>query len=203
VRALVEGPVNIPMKGVDDAVRACRQAGIDEVWLLTSSDVSEHPGVDRVLSQIPMPEVGAVYRSCDVLVKATHVEGLFGPPLEMMHCGGTVVTYAVTGADEIIRDGVNGRLAALGDVDGLAGALTQMCDDPTVLARLKEGARRTASAWPDWDAASSRFEILADMIVRQPAVDPMRIALPIAGMPRVADAMGVRRPPPGEGPPRR
>jgi len=71
VRALVEGPVNIPMKGVDDAARACRQAGIDEVWLLTSSDVSEHPGVDRVLSQIPMPEVGAVYRSCDVLVEAT------------------------------------------------------------------------------------------------------------------------------------
>jgi len=203
VRALVEGPVNIPMKGVDDAIRACRQAGVDQVWLLSSSDIDEYPGVDRVLSQVPMPEVGGVYRSCDVLVKATHVEGLFGPPLEMMHCGGTVVSYAVTGADEIIRDGVNGRLAALGDVDGLAAALRGMCEAPAELARLKEGARRTARSWPDWEASCARFETIADMIVRQPAVDPMRIALPIAGMPRVGEAMGLRRAAAGEGPARR
>jgi len=203
LRALVEGPVNIPMKGVDEAVRACRAAGADEVWLLSSSPIDSHPGVDRVVSQVPMPEVGAVYRSCDVLVKTTHVEGLFGPPLEMMHCGGTVVTYAVTGADEIVRHGVNGLLVAPGDEAGVAGALARLRTEEGLLDRLKEGARRTARAWPDWEAASSRFETVADLIIRQPAIDPMRIALPIAGMPRVADVLGTRRPPAGEAPPRR
>lgn len=204
LRALVEGPPNIPMKGVDEALEACRRAGIEEVWLLSSAPLDEYPGADRVMSQVPITEVGAVYRSCDVLVKTSHVEGLFGPPLEMMHCGGTVVSYAVTGADEIIRDGVNGRLTAMGDVDGVAAALAEMKADPGLVRQLKAGATRTAAAWPDWEAASSRFETLADMIVRQPAVDPVRIALPIAGIPHVGQAMGTPQGlSPEERPPRR
>jgi hypothetical protein len=38
-----------------------------------------------------------VYRSCDILGKLSYVEGMFGPPLEMFHCGWTAIVYNVTG----------------------------------------------------------------------------------------------------------
>lgn len=43
-----------------------------------------------------------IYRSCDVIVKLSYIEGMFGPPLEMFHCGGTAIVYDVTGHDEYI-----------------------------------------------------------------------------------------------------
>ena len=61
------------------------------------------PGVDRVLSRVPIDRTGTVYRSCDVLMKLSRVEGMYSPPLEMFHCGGTVVTYDVTGHEGVRR----------------------------------------------------------------------------------------------------
>ncbi|WP_220273720.1 hypothetical protein [Pseudomonas aeruginosa] len=37
-----------------------------------------------------------IYRSCDILVKLSTVEGMFGPPLEIFHCGGTAIVFDVT-----------------------------------------------------------------------------------------------------------
>ena len=41
-----------------------------------------------------------IYNQCDVLLKMSKVEGVFGPPLEMMACGGTCVVGNVSGYDE-------------------------------------------------------------------------------------------------------
>ena len=90
LRVLVEGAADVFFKRVPLAITLCRQAGISDVWLLTLTARDAYPGVTRVLSRVPITEVGAVYRSCDVLVKLSTVEGMFGPPLEMMHCGGHV-----------------------------------------------------------------------------------------------------------------
>ncbi|MGA9869453.1 MAG: hypothetical protein WBQ75_23710, partial [Acetobacteraceae bacterium] len=106
-RILVEGPVEVAFKNVPKAIELCRAAGVAEIWLLTSTYVDEFEGVDRVFSRLPIASVPAIYRSCDVIVKLSYVEGMFGPPLEMFHCGGTAIVYAVTGHDEYIRHGVN------------------------------------------------------------------------------------------------
>ena len=55
--------------------------------------------------------------SCDVLIKMSRVEGFFMPPLEMMACGGTVLTGKVTGYNEYVVDGYNGLVVEQGDVE--------------------------------------------------------------------------------------
>lgn len=157
LRVLVEGPVDVAFKNVPDTVTICRQAEVDEVWLLTSSRVTTYPGVDRVFSRVPMEDVAAIYRSCDVLVKLSFVEGMFGPPLEMFHCGGTAITYAVTGSEEYMVDGENGVVAPAGDRAAVINALRRLMANPDALQRLKDGAKLTAQSWPDWDRASSDF----------------------------------------------
>lgn len=158
LRVLVEGPVDVTYKNVPTSIKLARQAGADEIWLLTSSDVSEFPGVDRVFSRVPIHETPAIYRSCDVLLKLSYVEGMFGPPLEMFHCGGTAIVYKVTGHDEYIVHGQNSLVVDRDDEDGVVEYLRQLKIEPETLKRLKKGAQKTAQQWPDWDSCSREFE---------------------------------------------
>jgi glycosyltransferase involved in cell wall biosynthesis len=152
----VEGQLGVEMKGVDRAIDVARQAGADEVWLLTSSQVDDYTGCDRVVSEIPLADTPAVYRSCDVLLKLSNVEGMYGPPLEMMHCGGTAVTYDVSGFDEYVENGRNALVVPTGDEGSAVEALTRL-REPGLLASLEEGALATAAGWPSWEYSSKEF----------------------------------------------
>lgn len=181
LRVLVEGPIDAPMKNVPDSVELARKGGADEVWLMTSSPVSEFPGVDRVLSRVPIDHTGAVYRSCDVLLKLSRVEGMYGPPLEMFHCGGTVVTYDVTGHEEYVEDGVNGLVVPMDDRDGVVSAIARLKQSAELLRELKYGAARTAARWPDWEQSCREFWSVVRTLARRPAPDKLTTMLAIRG----------------------
>ena len=82
---------------------------------------------------------------------------MYGPPLEMFHCGGTVVTWDVTGSEEYVVDGVNGLVCEMGDFVGLRDALRRVVSDSHLLESSEAGAERTAAEWPDWKASSEEF----------------------------------------------
>lgn len=157
LRVLVEGPLGVFFKNVEKTITLCRQAGVDEIWLLTSSEVSGYPCVDRCFSRVPISKTAEIYRSCDVLVKLSYVEGMFGPPLEMFHCGGTAIVYDVTGHDEYIHHDKNSLVVERDNESQVVEWLTRLKFDADLLSRLKEGARRTARSWPDWDVAADEF----------------------------------------------
>ena len=157
LRVLVEGPLEAPFKKVSDAIRLARDGGAHEIWLLTSSNVADVEGVDRIFSQVPQEKTPEVYRSCDVLVKLSTVEGMFGPPLEMFCCGGTTIVYDVTGHDEYIAHGVNGLVAPMNDENRVQSLVKSLVQVPELLAKLKEGALRTASQWPAWRESGDLF----------------------------------------------
>ena len=166
LRVLVEGPVEVFYKNVPKSVALCRQAGVDEIWLLTSSAIDSFPDVDRVFSRIPIDETPHIYRSCDVLVKLSHVEGMFGPPLEMFHCGGTAIVYDVTGHDEYMVHNENSYVVTRDDDRQVVGYLENLRQDEAELNRLKRGALLTAGQWPDWQQASGEFADAVQQIIR-------------------------------------
>lgn len=157
LRVLVEGPINSNIKNVAKAVEICRKTEVDEIWLLTSSAVDMYDGVDRVFSQLPIEDVAKVYRSCDVLVKLSLVEGMFGPPLEMFHCGGTAITYNITGSEEYVVHGENALVAEIGDEANVLQYINSLKHDSALLAQLKRGALETAADWPSWNVSSEKF----------------------------------------------
>lgn len=168
LRVLVEGPVDVFYKNVPRSIELCRQAGVDEIWLLTSSDIKTFPGVDRVFSRVPIHDTPTIYRSCDVLVKLSYIEGMFGPPLEMFHCGGTAIVYDVTGHDEYIVHGENSYVVAKDDDEQVVCFLKELKNNPDLLQRLQEGAAVTAQSWPDWQQASDLFGQALLEIFQQP-----------------------------------
>ncbi len=157
LRVMVEGSFGVPFKNTARTVRLVRRARPWQSWLLTTTGMSWYPGVDRVFSQLPIAEVPKVYRSCDVIVKLSFVEGMFGPPMEMFHCGGTAIVYDVSGHDEYIVHGHNALVAPMHNEATVLDHLRRLQDSPRLLEDLKSGATETASKWPDWPQSSARF----------------------------------------------
>ena len=190
IRVLVEGALGVSFKRVEFTIRLCQKAGIEDLWLLTPSPCDSYPGPSRVLSQVPMKDVGGVYRSCDVLVKLSTVEGMFGPPLEMMHCGGTAITTDVSGHEEYMRHGENGIVVRRGEEMEVIRYLQALQRDRAFLDTLKDGARRTADEWPDWPRSVDEMErFVCSICDRNPTTESvqhqmrehLRAALRLAG----------------------
>ncbi len=174
LRILVEGTVEAVFKNVPRTIELCRQSEADELWLMTPSAIKTYDGVDRLFSKVPVTDTAKVYRSCDVIVKLSYVEGMFGPPLEMFHCGGTSVTYDVTGYDEYIRNNENGIVIKTDNEDEVVAAINRLKRDPKLLKQLKESAIQTANSWPAWDISSGKFLTIVEEISNQAILSNQR-----------------------------
>lgn len=165
LRVLVEGPLNVSFKNTELAVDLCKQSRADEVWFVTSTEIGAYPNVDRLFSRVPISEIGSIYASCDVLVKLSTVEGMFGPPLEIYHTGGTSISYDVTGYDEYIEHGTNGLVSFSRQHHEIVEFINRLKDDPNELAKLKSNALTTARNWPDWESSSKEFNLACQQII--------------------------------------
>lgn len=171
LRLLIEGPVDVPFKNVMKTIELCKRSEADEIWLLTSSPIKNIEGVDRVFSRIPIFETPKVYRSCDAVVKLSYVEGMFGPPLEMFHCGGTAITYDVTGYDEYLLNEVNSIVIPTDQEELVIDSINRLKNQSDFLEKLKKNAKKTAKEWPGWEACSKKFENAIESISKKWSID--------------------------------
>lgn len=170
-RILIEGHFGVSFKNTALALKLAKAAGAQDIWVMTGSPVKSLPGVSRVFSRVPIDKTPEIYRSCDILVKLSTVEGMFGPPLEMFHCGGTAVVFDVTGFDEYIKDGRNAYVIRGRDTSCVIEKLKELLSSPGELMRLKKGALETADMWPDWSQSSREFAVWVESVFAQPIVD--------------------------------
>ncbi|TXH29807.1 MAG: glycosyltransferase [Elusimicrobia bacterium] len=167
VRVLVEGPGGVPFKRVDLAFRVTARVPDIEVWFVSGDGVCEsHWQAARVFKKVKFEDMTPSYASCDIIVKLSTVEGVFGPPLEMFACGGTAVVSNVSGYDEYIVDGQNALVVAMDDEEGAVDALSRLVSDAGLRQRLSAAALQTARAW-DWDQQTPIFaKVLAGFCER-------------------------------------
>ena len=119
-----------------------------EIWIVSSlGRPPKHWRCDRYFEQVPMSQMRHIYSSCDLLLKLSRVEGFFGPPMEMMACGGSVVVGRVTGLDEYIQDGVNALVVDPESPEEATTAVRRLIEDPALRASLVRAGLQTAGAW--------------------------------------------------------
>jgi glycosyltransferase involved in cell wall biosynthesis len=92
-------------------------------------------------------DVPAVLDAADVAVLTSRHEGLPRAVVEALAAGVPVVATAVDGTPEVVRDGVNGLLAAPGDVEGLARAVVRLLREPGLRARFTTAATEGLEAF--------------------------------------------------------
>lgn len=164
IRVLVEGPLGVSFKNTELALELACRSRADEVWLLTSTDIGYYHNVTKLYSRLPVTEVGRVYSSCDILLKLSTVEGMFGPPLEAFHCGSTSITYDVTGYDEYIRHNENALVSFSREDNDVINKINYLVDNRDVLEKLKREALLTAEFWPTWEQSSIEFSKVCNII---------------------------------------
>ena len=151
LRILVEGAIASPFKRVQEAIVASQGLNC-EIWCV-SNEGKPLPDwkVDKFFYKVDFNKMKHIYASCDILVKLSSVEGFFGPPLEMMACGGVCVVSDVTGYDEYIVDEHNALVIPNGDVDLAHKALKRLIEDKELYSKLQKNGRITADSmqWED------------------------------------------------------
>lgn len=102
---------------------------------------------DKVAIMGTTHDIGAVYRRARILAHASRREGMSNAVTEAMMDGLAVVACAdCAGMDELIEDGVTGRLIETGPADrdlvaNLAQALGEIADDEAATRQMGLGAR--------------------------------------------------------------
>ncbi len=158
LRILIEGPLSNPWKRMDDAFLAVQ--GLDaEIWCLSGAgQLKPWQRPDRFFNAVPYRDVKAIMSSCDVLLKMSEIEGFFGPPLEMMACGGTAVVTKVPGYDEYVIDNVNALTVEIGDYRSARDKLGLLIEDRVLLKHLIKGGGETARKFSNWEESVDEVE---------------------------------------------
>lgn len=84
------------------------------------------------------------YRAADVFVLTSMSEGLSNSMLEAMACGLPVVSSALAGAMDAVKDGENGFLFPQDEEGALCDILLRLMRDPALARAAGEQARKTA-----------------------------------------------------------
>jgi L-malate glycosyltransferase len=90
-------------------------------------------------------QVQDLLNCADVMLLPSQLESFGLAALEAMACGVPAVCSQVGGLPEVIRDGVEGYLVAVGDVDSMAARCLQILTEPGRRREMGKAARRRAS----------------------------------------------------------
>ena len=145
------------VKRVCDCIRVLAEARrtVDcELWM--AGDGPDRSAAERLAFELGVHphlhflgkqnHVELLIPQCDVLLLPSRMESFGLAALEAMACGVVPVATRVGGVPELVTDGVDGFLEAVGDTTAQAARVVQILTDDALRTRLKWAARDTAES---------------------------------------------------------
>jgi len=112
-------------------------------------------------------DVVPAYHAFDLLVQSSDYEGTPNAVLEAMAFEVPIVATAAGGTAEIVRDGIDGRVVPIGQVDLLIRDVTRALEDPTSATAMAQQARRRVEGELSFETRVRRIEsIYSEMVHR-------------------------------------
>jgi len=125
------------IKGPDlELVLAGREAGSPEAF-----EFYRH--VYRHLGDLSQAELAEAFRSSDVLVLPSLIEGMGLVVLQAMACGVPVIVTA-NGPGDLVRDGIDGFVIPIRDADAIADRIEVLRADKDLREEMGKAARERA-----------------------------------------------------------
>ena len=141
-------PQKAPLDFVRMAAEVARE--LPETWFVMVGDGALRPAAEELARELGVAQrmvftgwwedVPGLLAATEVSVLSSRHEGLPRAVVESLAAGVPVVATAVDGTMEVVRDGVNGRLVAPGDVAGLAREVTGLLRDSALRRRMSAAA---------------------------------------------------------------
>jgi glycosyltransferase involved in cell wall biosynthesis len=166
IRVLIEGAGLAKIKRVADAFEVVKGIPNIEVWYVTyDGHIEPEWKANRVFRSVPYSEMPKIYRSCDILLKLSEVESFGLPNLEMMACGGAIITSNFTGHEEYARDGENAFVVKIGDVEAARKKLLELIVNRETLNQFKQEGLATANQ-RNWDTLTPDLNSVLQQILK-------------------------------------
>ncbi|MCU1281549.1 MAG: hypothetical protein JWM53_5095, partial [bacterium] len=110
-------------------------------------------------------DVVATLRRAHVFLLPSETESFGLAALEALACGVPVVASRAGGLPEVVREGEEGYLLPVGDVEAMAAAVGRIVDDPTLHRRLSASARAGAVSRFSRGPMVSRYEAYYERVL--------------------------------------
>ena len=163
-----------PKKGFDILIRAIgKLRAYDlEVTCEIAGEGDERGALEALIRELDLApcvklvgwtdDVAGFLATGDVFAFPSHQEGFPLTLLEAMAVGLPVAATEIDGPNEILKDGVNGRLVPDDDVDRLAEALGELVADPATAVQLGQAGRTLVLKEYGPDQLARRLEAALD-----------------------------------------
>lgn len=112
-----------------------------------------------------LPVVEEVLLGADVFLLPSETESFGLAALEALSCRVPVVATAVGGLPEVVAHGENGFLCPVGDVDGMADAVTRLLQDEPMRQAFAEAGRRRAVEVFGQDPVVDQYKAIYERVV--------------------------------------
>jgi len=150
-----------PSKGMGTALAALEQIRDRIPDLKTVAVTADNAPIPEWIEQVRRPDdqaLAGIYRSCDLWLFPSRLEGFGLPIIEAMASRTPVVSTRVGGAPDLIEDGVNGFLVDIDDADAMAArAIEGLSGSEAQWGAMAAAAQATARSF-GWPKAVDAFE---------------------------------------------
>jgi len=136
-----------------------------------------HPSDEFKKIGIPMNALGfldsdeklrCAYSAADMFILPSLEDNMPYSMLESMSCGTPVVAFDVGGMPDVITDGVSGKLAAPGDVNGMSEAILSLIHNPDERKEMGANCRRKMSKDFSANIEARRYKDLYGELTKKP-----------------------------------
>jgi len=169
---LIEGNAQDPRKNIPLSIQILESTKTPYIWVGSKIDtrlIGPHcRGTHEQVSYKDMPKI---YKRCEVLLKLSTAEGMFGPPLEMFACKKTAIVWDVAGHEEYMIHGHNSLVLPMYQINDTINAIEQLKHNHTFRQQLQKYAYQTAFNWPDW---SQYKDVVKQVVTQIPPIDVPR-----------------------------
>ena len=160
-----------PQKGVETLIKSCgtlKKKGISNFKLTI---VGDGPLKEKMFSlineyQIPanvnflgwkkLEELPDIYRSSDIFILPSVMEGMSSVVLQAMACGLPVIGSKVQGFSEVLEDNINGYNLEPTDYKGFADALEKLIHSPELREKMSKESIKKANKF-SWESVAKKY----------------------------------------------
>jgi glycosyltransferase involved in cell wall biosynthesis len=111
----------------------------------------------EIIPHVPPDELIQLYQRHWIFLLPAIAEGIPLAMLEAMACGLCPIVSDVGGVSDVVKDGANGTLVPMLDVDALVGAITRALREPAATRALARNAHATMQGY-SWDRSAGQVE---------------------------------------------
>lgn len=185
-----ESDILTPVRRIVSVGRLCKNKGFHTLILAFSELVLENrnleliiygegtgrPGLENLIQRLHLTnhvflpgtvrDINGVLHQADLFVFPSRYEGFPNALCEAMAVGLPIIASNCSGTTDIVRDGIDGRLFPVGDVNRLTALLRELIEDPDQRAKLSQGARAISDRFSQASVLRLWDDVLAQVAAR-------------------------------------